>query len=1194
MKIEEIPDYPALEQLANALWKAGKARGAAVLVGAGFSRNAELLNGHHSVPPLWTDMARAMQARLYPNVQRPKEPLRLAEEFNALLGPSALESLIRDLVPDEEWLPGELHHQLVRLPWTDILTTNWDTLLERAALENLGQTYETVRCIGDIATTRAPRIVKLHGSLPSNRPFILTEEDYRTYPHKFAPFVNFVQQALLENELCLLGFSGDDPNFLEWSGWVRDQLGVSARRIHLVGALDLSVAERRLFETRNISAIDLTPLLDSTEGSKHQAAARIFLDYLERSRPRAPWEWPKGHGATPTAKVLQGDNTDVRAFSENLLRKWEGDRSSYPGWVVCPPHIQSRAKQETISSLIALRSLNALPPTERGQFVFETAWRHETFFVPLQDWVQEAFEQTIRNDECWEEIGARNFVTTVLLRTAREERDKQSFEEWQAYLERQPDLDPECRTSLVYQLCLWARDELDFLRLRELLADLEGSDPLWKLRRCALLCDLGEFSRARELVHAGLHEIREQFYRDRNSVWTISRLAWAHFLSTQLRSWTELDEEDPLHESEILRLRFFETKSDPWETLKAVDIQIEEDLRRIAERSKTVEPLFDAGVYRIHSRIEFGTWWPTQSIYDIWRTTDVAGIPARADHTIIMAPRMERAEVLTGYKYEDDGDYLRGLRIAQAEPKELVETLFGRMRVAMLSEGRCSMLREVLNRALDYSLAQLTRRESYRDDFWSRRCAVYCEILSRLAVRLSQPDAAALFRKALLFAADPRWKSMELHEPLKHLLERALSAIAPHERHTHLLEMVSFPLPMEAGVPSQMARDWPEAAGWLWEFPLARPNPDQEFAARVSSLIERVANADAENRARAASRLVGLFMGGALNQSEGDRFGVALWSRRKSPAELPADTTLYSHVFLLLPCPDRQAAVRLFLLRDHEPSSADHLIALAGATRKRKDGTIGLTLTKEQALKKLHDILGWRPPPVPEIDVHDVRGQNRASSRAIGGVLADAILPPLEQDDLQPDLVEQCFALIETEVAVSAAEALPELMRAQPQLEERVADLIIRLMYSRDEEKNSASFQAMYRWVDLAKDEKIPWPPRRLQDAVVYMTEARREPGLRWALIVARKLLEEGSLAKEDSERLIAALELIFLETDYQSGQSTEPESNSIALLRSAAVRIAFELKRRGSSDQRLDLLLTKAKCDPMPEVRFASDSSDE
>ncbi|HZY33353.1 MAG TPA: hypothetical protein VFE75_06275, partial [Rhodanobacter sp.] len=108
MKIHELPDYPALKQLADALWKVGKARGAAVLVGAGFSRNAERLNSNTPEPPLWKDLTRAMAARLYPEgLKTPKDPLRLAEEYRTTLGPVALEALIRDRVRDEEWLPGE-------------------------------------------------------------------------------------------------------------------------------------------------------------------------------------------------------------------------------------------------------------------------------------------------------------------------------------------------------------------------------------------------------------------------------------------------------------------------------------------------------------------------------------------------------------------------------------------------------------------------------------------------------------------------------------------------------------------------------------------------------------------------------------------------------------------------------------------------------------------------------------------------------------------------------------------------------------------------------------------------------------------------------------------------------------------------------------------------------------------------------
>ena len=104
---------------------------------------------------------------------------------------------------------------------------------------------------------------------------------------QFAPFVNLARQVLLENELCLLGFSGDDPNFIEWSGWVRDQLGGHARPIRLVGALDLSYSRLRLLEKRNVTPIDLAPLVKDVPGeNRHLRAAEIFLGFLHKARPQ--------------------------------------------------------------------------------------------------------------------------------------------------------------------------------------------------------------------------------------------------------------------------------------------------------------------------------------------------------------------------------------------------------------------------------------------------------------------------------------------------------------------------------------------------------------------------------------------------------------------------------------------------------------------------------------------------------------------------------------------------------------------------------------------------------------------------------------------------------------------------------------------------------------------------------------------
>jgi hypothetical protein len=106
--------------------------------------------------------------------------------------------------------------RLLELPWVEVFTTNYDTLLERAAEGIVGRAHYTVTCREDIPQSKIlnrRRIVKLHGSFPSQRPFIFTEEEYRRYPSDFAPFVNLVRQSLLENVFCLVGFSGDDPNF---------------------------------------------------------------------------------------------------------------------------------------------------------------------------------------------------------------------------------------------------------------------------------------------------------------------------------------------------------------------------------------------------------------------------------------------------------------------------------------------------------------------------------------------------------------------------------------------------------------------------------------------------------------------------------------------------------------------------------------------------------------------------------------------------------------------------------------------------------------------------------------------------------------------------------------------------------------------------------------------------------------------
>ena len=91
-------------------------------------------------------------------------------------------------------------------------------------------------------TDSCRNIYKLHGNLRTNSEdpyefdgdrhvqYVITQEDYDTYPEKHEAFVNLMRISLLKGHLCLIGFSGDDPNFLGWINWVKDILDYSASR----------------------------------------------------------------------------------------------------------------------------------------------------------------------------------------------------------------------------------------------------------------------------------------------------------------------------------------------------------------------------------------------------------------------------------------------------------------------------------------------------------------------------------------------------------------------------------------------------------------------------------------------------------------------------------------------------------------------------------------------------------------------------------------------------------------------------------------------------------------------------------------------------------------------------------------------------------------------------------------------------
>src|SRR5437588_467363 len=108
-----FPDRIYLEQIRHHLWSGREFGRAAVMVGAGFSRNAE--KATPSIPefPLWTEIAERMFDGLYPagTLDESKRqrlrisltsgaPLRLANEYEAAFTRPALDDLLLNSIVD--------------------------------------------------------------------------------------------------------------------------------------------------------------------------------------------------------------------------------------------------------------------------------------------------------------------------------------------------------------------------------------------------------------------------------------------------------------------------------------------------------------------------------------------------------------------------------------------------------------------------------------------------------------------------------------------------------------------------------------------------------------------------------------------------------------------------------------------------------------------------------------------------------------------------------------------------------------------------------------------------------------------------------------------------------------------------------------------------------------------------------------
>lgn len=496
---------PYLNEIAERLWS----NRAAVMVGSGFSKNAgKSFPDWNQLGDLFYEKAHGVKPKKgshkYLNV------LRLAEEVQASIGRPALEKLLRSHIPDLDYTPSKLHVDLLELPWVDIFTTNYDTLLERASTNVIKRKYEPVLNKEDLPNAVKPRIIKLHGSFPSERPFIITEEDYRRYPHDYAPFVNTVRQSMLENTLCLIGFSGDDPNFLQWLGWIRDNMGKEkTQKIYLIGLFDFSSAKLQLLAQRGIVVVDLS-IIDGVPKNNHKSAFEVFIDFINSSNPDL-LNWPKNN---LKSYPPQGSKSSDEVF--NVVQTWKKQREMYPGWLILPHSNRQKLWNYTQFWINYQIERDDLPRGLDILYTYELIWRLEKCLYPLFQNVAEFAEKLIQKYSPYDNSNAGpeviNKSTTnaklnwkaieeawlgialALLRFYREEGDLNKWAMIESLLNKNfVHLSDEQKEQLQYEIYLFHLFSLELKKAKNQLSNWNPneSQPYWIAKRIMCLAELG-------------------------------------------------------------------------------------------------------------------------------------------------------------------------------------------------------------------------------------------------------------------------------------------------------------------------------------------------------------------------------------------------------------------------------------------------------------------------------------------------------------------------------------------------------------------------------------------------------------------------------------------------------------------------------------------------------------------------------
>jgi len=222
----------------------------AIFIGAGVSKSSE--SSTIQIPD-WSDLIKDLKKKL--NIEdKENDFLKIAQLYFLKVSKDVYYKKLSSYFPNNIE-PSLVHKLIFEINPQYIITTNWDTILEKT-IENNAYIYDVISSDEDLGKSTLPKkLIKMHGDFKDNN-IVFKEDDYLSYQDNFPLIENYIKSILSTHTVLFLGYSYNDVNLKQITKWLQNRSKFNPPKYLISDKQDL--LQKKYLENHSINTLTLT------------------------------------------------------------------------------------------------------------------------------------------------------------------------------------------------------------------------------------------------------------------------------------------------------------------------------------------------------------------------------------------------------------------------------------------------------------------------------------------------------------------------------------------------------------------------------------------------------------------------------------------------------------------------------------------------------------------------------------------------------------------------------------------------------------------------------------------------------------------------------------------------------------------------------------------------------------------------